>query len=65
MVAALIKPVIEAGRIGPTNRAADQVVEHLTGLTPSSDATGEDLASMMPDFRHAFTRALFAPGVGR
>lgn len=46
----------------PINRAADQVSHHQIGLTPSTADTGEDLASMMPDRRHAMTtRAVSAP----
>lgn len=63
-----IAHVIESGRMTtaratvPTNRAAGRVLTHPAGLTPSSATPGEDLASMMPDRRHAFTeRAAFMP----
>jgi hypothetical protein len=43
------------GMIRATNRAAGKALARFTGLMPSSDHTGEDLALMMPDRRHART----------
>jgi len=51
-----IELVCPRSTLDPTNRATGRVCNHSTGLAPSSALTGEDLASMMPDRRHALSQ---------